>query len=448
MSYVKGPSYAIRVVEGLATPKVNGREVTVGAELLRLDASLGVMGESLASLLLPAVDYSSDLASIVKSYRTRVVVEEASEAITRLGPLAGLAKVPPYFFPIARMSKLSWLYSCIFNESTRNVDLLGEIYSDYAKLVGDLTPEGYVKLSESKVKGSVASLISGIVKSVAAGISVAGAYMSFFMRSSECPPNVLLEDPYRTVVIPEGILFSSCRWTSHPVELEMERATCRRSSLLYSSLLCEDGNSRAVIKDYGYGTFKWLFAGVVSITAYPFIQTPSGRASNEYRRLLELRQYVRTPRVLALCINPMEASMVRDYVDGSDVLRSRDPAHWQEAGRVLATVHRSGYALGDPNPSNVVIGRDGAWLIDVEQAGKFTPQRGAWDLAVFFYYSRFFGAPLDLVKESLRSYASSLEPSLWKKVRGQLFSARLAPFLASLPLLFFELRSAVESIKP
>ena len=447
MSYVRGPSYVIRPVEGYATPRVSGREITVGLELLRLDAGLSVLGESLASLLLPPVEYSDDVADVVKSYRRRVVIEEASDLVARAGRAAGVIKVPSYFFPLSRMSKLSWLYSCIFNDASRDLERLGEGYADFMELVGSPDGRVYISLSEQRVRGSFASVLGSVVKSVAAGVSVAGTYMSLLLKSSECPPNVFVEDPYRTLEVPEGIFMSSCRWADHVVELDGS-SRCRRSSMLYSSTVCEDEEGRLVIKDYGYGTFKWLFAGIMSVTAYPFTQTPNGRASNEYRGFIELRRYIRTPRVLSVCLTPMEASMVREYIDGQDVLRSRDPSHWEEAGKALATVHRAGYAMGDPNPGNIIITEGGPALIDVEQVSSFTPQKGAWDLAVFFYYSRFFGAPLDLVRESLRSYASSLDQQAWRRVRRQVFSPRLAPFLASLPPLFFELRSSLESIKP
>lgn len=441
LSRIVGPSYVIDVVDGYYAPRVNGREITVGRELLRLDAELSVLGESLASLLLPRVEFDDEVADIVTYYRRRVVAEEYSELVSRLGPASGLVRAPSYFFPLARMSKASWLYSCIFNEVTKDLESLGREYYEYVKVLGDVGPDDLVTLRpRSRPTGNP---LGGILKSVATGISVAGVYMSSILRASGCKPNYLLADPYRALVAREGLLSSECGWPSHVVEVLLGRGECRRSSMLYASTLCRGSDGALVIKDYAYGTFKWLFAGIMSAAAYPFIETPAGRASNEYAKFLELRRLVRTPRVSALCITPLEATMVREYVDGESVLESEDPASWAEAGRVLATVHKAGYAMGDPNPGNVVIGRDGPSVIDLEQAGRFSNLKGAWDLAVFFYYARFFGRPLDLVKESVRSYVAAMG-GRWKGVKSQLYNPRLMPFLLSLPVLFFELRSAVE----
>jgi len=154
---------------------------------------------------------------------------------------------------------------------------------------------------------------------------------------------------------------------------------------------------------------------------------------------------VRTPRVLGLCVSPLNASMAREYVEGEVVMNSKDPGAWEAGGEVLARVHRGGFALGDPNPGNIVISGGEAYLIDAEQAGRFTPVKGAWDLAVYYYYSRFFGAPRDLVAESLRGYVKGVG-GLWNEVKKELLGPRVAPFIAAMPPFMVELLELLKGL--
>ncbi|MGC9071185.1 MAG: hypothetical protein ACP5HK_00590, partial [Acidilobus sp.] len=243
----------------------------------------------------------------------------------------------------------------------------------------------------------------------------------------------------------EGVVFGRCEGLEAFRELMIGKPSCRRSSILYSTQICEGTSGTVVIKDYSYAFPKWLLAGILSFGAYPFRQTAAGRATNEFASLVSLRGIVRTPSVLALCVSPTGAAMMREFVDGDVIMRSSDPGAWRLAGRVLARIHRGGFSLGDPNPGNLVQAKCEAWLIDAEQATKFSPQRGAWDLAVYYYYARFFGAPQDLVEESVRGYVKEAG-ELWHRVRPELLSPRVAPFLVSLPPYLAEMLEVVNRV--
>ncbi len=442
MLEVRGPGYRVRVVEGLQPPIVKGSGLEVGRSLLMLDAVSGALSESLASLLLPPIEYDKELEDVVRAYRSRVVAEEASELMSRLGPLTQSARIHVSYFAVARMSRLSRLYPCAFNEAVRDLDKLADEYMSYAAEVGSLS-DAYVMLRRSKARGllaSVRSRVSGI-----AMIGLAGAYVRLLLSGlTECQPRPPLEEPMSLVELPEGVLYGNCEMAEAIPEV-LGATSCRRSSLLYSTTICE-GEEPVIVKDYGHSTLKWMLAGVLSVAAYPFKESPTSRAINEYRSLRALRNIVGTPRVYALCLSPMRALMAREFVEGDPVLSSRDPAAWEEAGRALAALHRAGWALGDPNPGNFVMSKGRPLLIDVEQAGQFSPVKGAWDLAVYYYYSRFFGAPSDLLRESLRAYVRSAG-DLWRSVREELFSPGVIYLTATLPPLLLEMHNVIRDIE-
>ncbi len=433
---VVAPNYVLKVVEGSSPPKANGEgELQVGLDLLRLDAEAGVLGESLASLLLPATSFDDELRPLIESYRRRVVVEEAAELATRLGPSTRRVLVPPEYFPAARMSRHAQTHACFFNLSHSQLEAVGDGYRRYLSDVGEVREDGVI-ISPRKVRGSMTSVVTSILKTTLSSLGAAGLYIWLTQRS--CKPSRALMDPFGLLIPEEGMLLGRCDAVQGVREVIVGDGRCSRSSLLFSTQVCEGNSAVIVIKDYSYAIPKWLLAGLISIGAYPFRQTPSSRASNEYAHFIVMRAAIRTPRVISLCLSPMSATMVREYVGGDVVMKSEDPGVWRYAGEALARVHRAGFALGDPNPGNFVVTGQTTWLIDAEQAGPFSAMKGAWDLAVYYYYSRFFGAPADLVRESVAGYASAAG-ELWEKVKSEFFSPRVTPFLVSLPPLLIEL---------
>jgi len=440
---VVGPGYTLRVVEGSSPPRQpSPGEIEVGLDLLRLDAEAGVVGESLASLLLPALEFDEELRGLVESYRRRVVIEEAAELGQRLGPALRHVRVPALYFPLARMSRHAATHACYFSLTPQLLEALSQAYEAYLPEVGDAR-DGYVTISPSRVRVSLSSVFASLFKTVLTAVGSAGLY--FWLSPRACGPSPLLLDPLAVIMPEEGLISGRCELVEHLSEVLGNSGECRRSSLLFSARICEGGDEKVVIKGYAYAVPKWLIAGLLSLGAYPFRQTPSGRASNEYAHFIALRRVVRTPRVLGLCVSPLNASMAREYVEGEVVMNSRDPGAWEAGGEVLARVHRGGFALGDPNPGNIVISGGEEYLIDAEQAGRFTPVKGAWDLAVYYYYARFFGAPRDLVAESLRGYVKGVG-GLWNEVRRELLGPRVAPFIAAMPPFMVELLELLKGL--
>ena len=60
--------------------------------------------------------------------------------------------------------------------------------------------------------------------------------------------------------------------------------------------------------------------------------------------------------------------------------------------------------LGDANPSNFMISRDGVVVVDLEQARRATPRRIAWDIVTVIAYSHLMGVAVSLPEEMLKEY--------------------------------------------
>ena len=69
--------------------------------------------------------------------------------------------------------------------------------------------------------------------------------------------------------------------------------------------------------------------------------------------------------------------------------------------------------MGDSNPGNVIVDPRGLpWVIDAEQARRFSLRGAAWDIVVALSYSGLFGIDDDLLLEMLEGYAGSWYGSL------------------------------------
>jgi tRNA A-37 threonylcarbamoyl transferase component Bud32 len=138
---------------------------------------------------------------------------------------------------------------------------------------------------------------------------------------------------------------------------------------------------------------KWYILNVWALTAKRFKTTPLSRLDREVdgvRRLHKLG--IKTHRIAGIILD--ERTLVTEFTDGvsldhptKDVTdgKSKDTGQIEAYARVLATMHQAGLVYGDTKPANALVGKDGIYLLDLEQ----TVENGdmAWDLAEFLYYS-------------------------------------------------------------
>jgi tRNA A-37 threonylcarbamoyl transferase component Bud32 len=230
---------------------------------------------------------------------------------------------------------------------------------------------------------------------------------------SSCEPLQVLRDPGRLLVLPEGRASLGCDPGSIAYIAGVAGAAgrgleCSYASPLSSSLICSYGGSRFIVKEYTRMQIKWIPASLASAMMYKYRVSPKSRMAAEYRNLRVLRKVVRTPRIYGVCGTYYSTKMVREYVEGNPVASSSSIDDWRLAGETLALLHDNDIAVGDPNPGNfIVTGEREVALIDVEQAARFDPRKGLWDIIVFTLYSLVMGVDESLVAGAIREYFGS-----------------------------------------
>jgi tRNA A-37 threonylcarbamoyl transferase component Bud32 len=154
---------------------------------------------------------------------------------------------------------------------------------------------------------------------------------------------------------------------------------------------------------------KWVLLNIWAFTAKRFNMTPLSRLNREVEAVRRLHQLkIKTHRITGVILD--ERTLVTEYTEGDPLDKcvveitsgkSTDTIDIEEYAKVLGKMHKSGLVYGDTKPANALVGQDGIYLIDLEQAVERGDQ--AWDLAEFLYYS----AKLAKQEEGMRLVARS-----------------------------------------
>ncbi|MEB3851570.1 MAG: phosphotransferase [Desulfurococcales archaeon] len=417
-------SYRVEVVRSqLWMASVEGSTLRVSLTLLRLDAQASLAGERVAGPLLFPVrlsdgcggDVGGEVRSIIEAYRRRVVVEQLYDVYVRMGVLAREALVDPAFPPVSRLWLLRRPHACLAAEAVSGPGDLRGVYAGLASGVARLV-DGMLALDPPSVK---LEFLAAAARTRAVAASVASrAPLPRLPWEGDCSLPGWASNPWSLVRLPEGEYRGPCR---DPLEL-LDGAQCRQGGGRFtSSYVCDTPRGRVVLKDYMKMALKWIPAAAASSVAVRYRLGPRSRLAADYHYLRLLRGVLPTPRFLALCSDVARAGAVREYVEGTPVLDSREHTHWRAAGAALGLVHEAGYALGDPNPGNFIVPPGGGrpWLIDAEQAREYTRRRGAWDLVVATAYASMFNVEQSLILEMLSAYLDS-----WPGARPTLEAAQ------------------------
>lgn len=410
---ISGPGYKVVVVRGAQRPYFSGDTLMVGYKLLELDSRASILGESIASLLLPPItveEHGLEVRSLVEYYRFRVVLEQVQDLVMRFGALAKLLRVPPEYPAVARMSLNRKLYPCIFNRVLSSRKLMDEMRGQYSKMLeprGLLSRRGSLVINRDLI-GQIRRILSDIASLVGAtarvGLNIPGSLAA-------CEPSTLLGDPGRLLDLPEGRVSLNCDIStvaSMALGGGLEgggKTECRYTNPLSSSLICESNGERFIVKEYTRMQVKWIPASLASALMYKYRVSPRTRMMAEYRNLRALRKVVPTPRIFGVCGTYYTSKMVREYMEGDPVASADSRDHWRLAGEAMARLHNRDIVVGDPNPGNFIVLKDGrVALIDAEQAARFEPRKGLWDLIVFTLYSLALGVDEKLVSAALEEY--------------------------------------------
>ena len=408
-------------------PEVSGNRITVPRSLVLLDVYAGLLGESIAGFFLGLVEPRDEwVTGMVERYRFRVVAEELYSLVVDTGGLVSEARVSPLYGPARRASLLGEPYAGFYASSEDRV--AGE-YERIARRAG-LTSGGRVRprlvrgaLERARIRARI--VMSRIGLRIGRMARRLMETLSPYLTALRCTGGWTY-DSRRYVSLPEGEYWES-PGRQVLAELLGDEYQCSSPGVLSSSSICRSaGDRRVVLKRYASRGAKWVPASLASPSGARFTVRAPARMAREYRMLRVLRSVVPTPGIIAVIRHSEGPMMVRDFVPGTPVLSSKDPEHWRGAGMALAFIHRAGYAMLDSNPGNFLVGDDGrTWVIDAEQAHRFTPEAGAWDLLVFAVYSLLFGADKGLVIEAFRAYREADE-DLFAELRERALSPEIS----------------------
>ncbi len=411
---VAGEGFQLRVVDSpLWRARLVDGELEVTLPLLRADATASVVGERLAApLMLPhelrgcPESLASRLAGVVEAYRRRVVVEQLYDLAVRMGPLVSEALVDPFYPLYSRLRLLARIAPC--PARLRGADELRASYLELSRDVASVE-SGLLRLRTPSLRlefKALASRVRATLLSISHRIPVPRTPW----EGRECDLDGVFGGVSRLVRMPEGIFAGFCE--EEPLSI-LGEGDCRPLPRFSSAYLCVSGSRRVIVKDYMKMAIKWLPAAIASSVAVRYRLGPRSRLAAEYKYLRLFREVVDTPRIVAVCSDIARAASSREYVEGQPVLASKEPGHWRLAGEVLGRLHEAGYVMGDSNPGNVIVDLQGLpWIVDAEQARRFSLRGAAWDIVVALSYSGLFDAEDSLLLEMLRGYAGSWSGSL------------------------------------
>ena len=138
---------------------------------------------------------------------------------------------------------------------------------------------------------------------------------------------------------------------------------------------------------------KWFILNVWSFSAKRFNMTPLSRLSRELEGARRLREIgIKTHRIAGIILE--DRTLISEFTEGvpldkyvQEISEGKgiDTSQIEAYAQALAKMHRSGLVYGDTKPANALVGEDGLYLLDLEQAVEGGDK--AWDLAEFLYYS-------------------------------------------------------------
>ena len=137
---------------------------------------------------------------------------------------------------------------------------------------------------------------------------------------------------------------------------------------------------------------KWFILNLRSISAKRFNMTPLSRLGRELEGARRPREIgIGTHRIAGVVLS--NKTLVTEFEEGvpldryvRDIAEGRAPIPAiSSTTRGLWPRYRAGLVYGDTKPANTLVGKDGLYLLDLEQAVEGGDM--AWDLAQFLYFS-------------------------------------------------------------
>jgi tRNA A-37 threonylcarbamoyl transferase component Bud32/predicted nucleotidyltransferase len=436
----------------------------VEAKSFESDCSKSSLGEFVAGRLLnpyEALAGEDYLRENEAAYKRRVILEGLAEAYAENRYFAGDMGFKLPYFLFAKLKKRASIYRPVIYSyaQTYGPELLAENletslwgFREAASMLAServITSDSKtdsVKLNPQNFKSGALAKLSGVATFTKRGITqyavhgyagrVSPAVMgrevsSKLSRSrehSKLPEEITL--PKRFWTLPNTRLFAETKdWLSDILAtfgLEKETTKINHKALgeIYTSAsryTLENGNKKislAVKRFADIKSVKWGILNLWSLKNTKFTANSMERMHREYRAMSDFKSMgIHTPEIVAVFLS--EKILVTGFVSGRDL--SRIQADYlddksdgldsiREFGRILATLHKNAYCMGDTKPSNAVLCDSDSelYLTDLEQAHRHGNH--VWDLAEFVYYSVRFtmkeAKARRLVREFVEGYLS------------------------------------------
>lgn len=418
------------VVNGLQPPKlVAPSRIRVGKIVLEADASISLMAEKVASLLLlPPLDGGDDwLEEVARLYLRRVAVEEALNLRFLMGEALDEARVHPAVLLLMRAREtLARHHPCLAARLTGGV-----LRRAWERLEAESIEAGVLQDGRVGAASSLKIYLAAMASALRRYARLAAPPAPTGLGGDGCAIPEVIKDPGMALRLPTGRarLAPGCK---------QSKCKCKPFSVKSGSLRCECPHGVLVLKSYTRMMVKWVAAAPVAGAAYRFRISPHARMGAEYKWLLRLRASgIQAPEPLRVCSWHGGAEMLRTFLDGETLEDLRDEESWRLGGELLARIHvEARAALGDPNPGNIMPRVGG--VIDAEQARPISVARAAWDIASITAYSLVISMVSPRLVESLLEGYFSRAGKLGERVAEALmkpgFAARTPIAVAPLAL--------------
>jgi len=218
------------------------------------------------------------------------------------------------------------------------------------------------------------------------------------------PPLVELDRPKKLLRLEEGVVFDDASKIVEEIarvsgfgktyEYEEKKQGDFINSSRQLDIWDDEKRVKYVLKHFPeLKSAKWALLNLWSLAAKKFNMSPLSRLNREVEGVRRVRGLgIKTHRIIGIALD--ERTLVTEYVEGvplSEFVQkiikgeSTDTGNIEKYAVVLGKMHKAGLVYGDTKPQNVLVGKDGIDLIDLEQAVE--NGNAAWDLAEFLYFS-------------------------------------------------------------
>lgn len=187
---------------------------------------------------------------------------------------------------------------------------------------------------------------------------------------------------------------------------------------------------------------KWFMIQLWLLDIKKFILFSRKRLVNEFIMMNHFHKTMKINVPKPILLSWPDSSLYMEYIGGKrlidmDILRERNEILriYRELGSTLAILHSNKTVLGDVKPNNIVVGDEGWYIVDLEQAGEKNDY--SWDIAELIFYSFIWSSPLkkidlkDICNSFIQGYMENGD-SKWLKKAVTIKYIR--PFIPLVPL--------------